>query len=101
MVPPLEPIVTGKPFEIVAADILKMGLSSSAMEYKLVVVDHSSNILHKQLKPVLGFEELKLGPFKAHKRKEREKPAIPQSPGNRKPRKRAACRVKDRMRAAA
>ncbi|KAK5970321.1 hypothetical protein GCK32_009686 [Trichostrongylus colubriformis] len=49
---------------------------------------------------MLGLEELKLMPFRAHKRKERENPAPPRGPGNRKHRKRAACRLKDKMRAA-
>ncbi|XGW09034.1 hypothetical protein V3C99_011385 [Haemonchus contortus] len=42
MFPPLKPFVTGKPFEIVAADTLEMSTSLSGMKYVLVVVDHFS-----------------------------------------------------------
>ncbi|KAL6738274.1 hypothetical protein Aduo_011837 [Ancylostoma duodenale] len=43
--PPLKPFVASKPFEIVCADILEMGLSVSGMKYVLVVVDHFSKWL--------------------------------------------------------
>ncbi|EYC17492.1 hypothetical protein Y032_0030g2085 [Ancylostoma ceylanicum] len=43
--PPLRPVVTNKPFEIVAVDLLEMGLSANGMKYVLVVVDHFSKWL--------------------------------------------------------
>nr|CDJ93689.1 hypothetical protein HCOI_01723700 [Haemonchus contortus] len=48
MFPPLKPFVTGKPFEIVAADTLEMSTSLSGMKYVLVVVDHFSKWLIRE-----------------------------------------------------
>ncbi|XGW34306.1 hypothetical protein V3C99_018280 [Haemonchus contortus] len=42
MTPPLAPIRTSKPYEIVGIDILEMGLTSSGNRYILSVVDHFS-----------------------------------------------------------
>ncbi|VDK65020.1 unnamed protein product, partial [Cylicostephanus goldi] len=42
MVPPLKPIVTSKPFEIVGMDILEMGPTTEGNRYILAVVDHFS-----------------------------------------------------------
>ncbi|KAL6723889.1 hypothetical protein Aduo_018844 [Ancylostoma duodenale] len=40
MVPPLKPIVTSKPFELVGMDILEMGSTTDSNRYILTVVDH-------------------------------------------------------------
>ncbi|EYC13483.1 hypothetical protein Y032_0043g738 [Ancylostoma ceylanicum] len=42
MVPPLKPIVTTKPFELVGVDILEMGPTTEGNRYILAVVDHFS-----------------------------------------------------------
>ncbi|RCN49896.1 integrase core domain protein [Ancylostoma caninum] len=45
LVPPLEPFITSKPFEIVCADLLEMSMSTSGMKYVLVIIDHFSEWL--------------------------------------------------------
>ncbi|VDN31584.1 unnamed protein product [Gongylonema pulchrum] len=39
-VPPLRPITTFKPYEIVGIDVLKLGLTRAGNRYLLVVIDH-------------------------------------------------------------
>ncbi|RCN42221.1 integrase core domain protein [Ancylostoma caninum] len=40
MTPPLKPILTTKPYEMIGIDILEMGLTSSGNRYILSVIDH-------------------------------------------------------------
>ena len=40
--PPLHPIETSRPFELVCMDVLKLGLTSSGNRYLLVIIDHFS-----------------------------------------------------------
>ncbi|EYC17457.1 hypothetical protein Y032_0030g2059 [Ancylostoma ceylanicum] len=43
--PPLKPIVTTRPFEIIGVDVLEMGLTEGGNRYILTVVDHFTKYL--------------------------------------------------------
>ncbi|PIO71460.1 hypothetical protein TELCIR_06644 [Teladorsagia circumcincta] len=42
MIPPLKPIVTTKPYEIVGVDVLELGPTSNGNKYAVTVIDHFS-----------------------------------------------------------
>ncbi|XGW17334.1 hypothetical protein V3C99_002160, partial [Haemonchus contortus] len=42
MTPPLKPITTGKPYEIVGVDVLELGVTTSGNRYAVTVIDHFS-----------------------------------------------------------
>ncbi|EYC34973.1 hypothetical protein Y032_1220g3764 [Ancylostoma ceylanicum] len=42
VVPPLKPIVTAKPYEIIGVDVLELGLTASGNRYAVTVIDHFS-----------------------------------------------------------
>uniref|UniRef100_A0A7I4XX54 RNA-directed DNA polymerase n=1 Tax=Haemonchus contortus TaxID=6289 RepID=A0A7I4XX54_HAECO len=41
-IPPLKPIVTTKPYELIGVDVLELGLTSSGNKYAVTVIDHFS-----------------------------------------------------------
>lgn len=42
LVPPLKPIVTSKPYEVIGVDVLKLGVTSKGNRYAVTVIDHFS-----------------------------------------------------------
>ncbi|XGW19749.1 hypothetical protein V3C99_003525 [Haemonchus contortus] len=42
MTPPLKPIVTMKPYEIVGVDVLELGMTTSGNRYAVTIIDHFS-----------------------------------------------------------